>query len=245
MSRQSVGNNDGHLNVGTPSKMTDLPSTGAGFSACIWLYRLGDGGSGASSRGAPFDKLNAGGTVGWSLRVTNSGAGTANAIQYAEARHTTAKVRTSSASVISNNNWFFLALTVAAGTTASDVHIYKGTPGGTVAELSYSATTNGSGVYDTDAAVSMGIATRLASTGSDWFNGYLAEARIFGNKILTLAELQGIMNGTPNQPPATAYWPLYGTTPAADLTASAANAALVGTGAIGPNPPTCTPWNLR
>lgn len=245
MSRQVVGNNDGQLSAGTPSKLTDLPSTGAGFSACIWCKRLGDGGTGSTSRGDPFDKLNAAGTVGWSLRVTNSGAGTANAIQYAEARATSAKVRTSAASVITNNVWFFLALTVAAGTTAADVHIYKGSPGGAVAEVSYSATTNGVGTYSTDSAVAQGIGTRIAAVGSDWFNGYLAEGRLFANKILSLTELQGLMNGTPYQPPATAYWPLYGAVPAPDLTVSAANATLGGTGAIGPNPPTCAPWAIR
>ena len=216
--------------------MTDLPSTGAGFSACIWVYRLGNGGS--SSRGNPFDKLNNSGTAGWRFSVND-----ALTLTYAEARHTSAKVRTSS-TTITSNAWYFLAVTVAAGTTASDVHIYKGSPGGAVAEVSYGTTTNGSGVYDTDSAVVLELGMNDSNKGTSWFNGYLAEARIFGNKILTLAEIQGIMNGTPNQPPATGYWPLYGSATAADLTTSHANGTVFG-GAAGPHCPTCAPWALR
>jgi hypothetical protein len=211
------------VQCGTPAKLANLPSTGVGFSACMWIFRTADG---TASQPRAMNNLNNAGTLGWSFYPLKSTQTPANSLQYAEARATTARVRTSVANVISNNVWTFIALTVANSNLATDVHIYKGLPAGQVAEVSYTTPTqNGSGTYNSDSALHLCFGTKFDNAGANFFTGDVAEARVYGNYILSLNELQGIMNGNISIPNPTLYTPIWGlvSTPDVDLSASTAS----------------------
>lgn len=229
------------INGGSPSKLDDLPSTGAGFSACLWFMRQADG-TGSSDFPRLLDKRDASSTNGWSLSLGKSTASLPTALVWRDDYTTTNRQRISNNNIITNNLWYFCAVTVKVGTTATDAHIYLGQQGGQVAEVGYQTSTNGSGTYKSDASNSFGVGTVVASSGAAFFFGLLAEVRVFGNYLLSLKELQGIMNGTLSIPNPTAYWPIYGTeAPEPDLSATPSNATITQT-TLDKHAPTCVPY---
>lgn len=226
MSRLFDGNDDS-VASGTPAKLQDLPVTGVGFSVAMWFYRTGNG-VGASAGPKLLTKTSNDDSLGWQLYILKStaGAGVADTIQFVERRVTSIKLRRTSTTISGNNIWHFLAITVAVGLSASDVHVYLAAAGAsTVAEASYAVTTNGVGAYQSDVSdTSFAVAASvLNATEKNVFQGRIAEVRVFGNKILSQNEIDGIYFGT-QLPRPTAYYPLWGlATPEVDLSDDAAN----------------------
>lgn len=132
--------------------------------------------------------IQKGGSAGKRLRLF--GGTSAGSLQWVVAMSSTNGSAQSAASTFAANVWSFVACTYDA---AYNPKIFKGSLGGLVSEVTYSATpTQGTGTVSTDAATSMLFGGDGVSTN---FPGRIALPRIF-NRVLSLKEIADEMAKT-------------------------------------------------
>lgn len=102
--------------------------------------------------------------------------------------------------------WQFVACTWAGGDVAP--RLWRGTPGGVVAELTLNTNTAVATVT-TEAAATFRIGNDASSART--FDGQLANVRVFNAAIVTAAELTSIMYNRPTRLDAqVGFWPMFG-----------------------------------
>lgn len=136
---------------------------------------------------------------------------------------------------ITLGQWVFVAWTYD-GTTGK---LFKGDPGGAVAEVSYSLNTQGTGALTADATGAVIIGNDV--TGATTFDGPIAYVRWF-NAALTADELTAVMYNRPARADAlVGFWPLIGASPEPDWSGNASNGTVTGT-LIADGPPVPPPY---
>jgi hypothetical protein len=170
-----ITSNGNFVSFGTGTSIDDLPA--AGFSGWIWLY----GTSNAASQ-TPFSKRN---SNGWGLVIEVNGE-----IRFIHLRATANTDFTGdvgASNVVGLNAWTFVGFTFD-DTATPKVKLYRGTLTGTVAEISYGATTAGTGALTSDATANLYVGNLHQSTNFP-FKGKIDRGGLV-NRVLTLAEFK-------------------------------------------------------
>lgn len=187
MARDFSGASTNRIDCGSAASLDDIST----LTYCAWIYPT----SVTATR--PIMQKNGG--SGKRLRL--NGAVRSGGVQWAIAHATTNADAQAATGTITINTWQFIAATLSS----SVPKIYRGVPGGAVAEVSYAAApTTGVGSLSPDASASL----LLGGDTANQFPGRGAEF-MFLNRALTVGELTAVMYGSlPSG--LLGYWPCYG-----------------------------------
>lgn len=215
MSRSFTGTNV--INFGHGSALNNVVP----YSFCCWIFPNSAGGG---NLGRIFDKGSSNQKF-WCLTQATS-----NAIRLRQDRATTNADAVSAANTVTMSAWAFF------GCTYSDTNgakIFKGTPDGLVAEVSYASNTVGSGAAKDDSTSDLNVGN--SSAGVRNFDGSIAEFMGMSGE-LTAKQFTQIMYGGFAVKPFI-YAPFYGdASPEPDFSGSAQNGTVTGASSAKPPP---------
>lgn len=224
MSRDFDGVDD-IINCGNPVQHNDL----ANWTHCCWFNAdtVGELSLGTMCRKNAND---AGLGKVLHLEATNTFRGAAR-------RATTNLSLEASDNTISLSTWTFVAFTYD-GTTGK---LFKGLPGGVVAEVSYKVNTQGSGALTADNGGALTIGNDI--TAATTFDGRIKYLRWL-KKALSAQELTSVMYNQPLARPweQVGFWPLGLPHPEPDLSGYAAHGKVTGAIISATNPPVPPPY---
>lgn len=214
---------DDIINCGSAAVLDDL----ANWTHCCWFRpdTTGEAGFGTMMRKNANDAA-----LGKVFHVEATGS-----FRGAARRATTNLSLEASDNTITLGQWVFGAFTYD-GTTGK---LFKGSPGGAVAETSYKVNTQGAGALTSDSNGVLTIGNDI--TGATTFDGRIAYCRWF-NAALTADELTAVMYNRPARPSALVFFmPLIGASPEPDWSGNGSNGTVTGA-VVADGPPVPPPY---
>jgi len=176
-----VSGGKGYVSVSGGESLADLYKQG--LTVAAWIKpRSGGGGNG----GRIIDKDNNNG--GWFFSMNG-----ATGVKLAIDTFSTSSPSRASTSGIKLNVWQHVAATWDGSASGSNIHVYIN---GVLAD---GTAVNGAGVAESDADTPFAIGNRSVDVGRP-FDGGIDEVRVYSG-VLTAAEIQQLVNGTPPPPP--------------------------------------------